>query len=338
MSTKYPAKIDDNVSLPPAIDGVTGVSCDIVNRLREAIIRIEDELGVKPRGMNTTVRNRLDSIEAVISNVEGTGSVVVIGSPTAGQVITWSGSAWIPQTETSDDVYRFITPLDLYDTYAWNTNVSSGDLDNSGNADNAIMENTSGPWVYGAVSQFGKTIQTIGGTASSFKLDGALTSLASATELTMQTWIRFGAVYTSGETSIFGMSQSDGTPNTHIGISWPTGKVIGGIRGSSYTQIDGYDSNVVTPNSWHHLAITWDGYATTLYFDGEVVGSAATTGTLDQGGTSPSWYIGDDPNNVGTSYFRGRVAMASVCPTLRDQSYIRESYARGFGVAEYASV
>lgn len=63
---KYPAQIDNSLSLPTVIDNFSPVTGDTVNRLRDAILSIETELGVKPSGLSTTVRNRLDDLQSKI--------------------------------------------------------------------------------------------------------------------------------------------------------------------------------------------------------------------------------------------------------------------------------
>lgn len=62
--TEYPVHIDNTSSLPLAVDGVTGVKAESVNRHNEAIVAIETELGEKPSSTYGTVRARLDAIEA----------------------------------------------------------------------------------------------------------------------------------------------------------------------------------------------------------------------------------------------------------------------------------
>lgn len=112
--TLYPAQIDNNVSLPRVTDNQTPVQGETVNRLREAIIAIENELGAKPSGGFATVRARMDNIENLITqqvvvlagDLGGTNaSPRVIGlqgrplssaAPSAGQVIGWDGLAWGP--------------------------------------------------------------------------------------------------------------------------------------------------------------------------------------------------------------------------------------------------
>lgn len=115
--TKYPASIDNNITLPLVTDNNTPVQGDTVNRLRNAIVALEAELGVKPSGVYTTVRARLDAIEAsinslLISGVDGdvegglaTTKVVGFGGrpfsdqqPSVNQVISWNGIAWTPST------------------------------------------------------------------------------------------------------------------------------------------------------------------------------------------------------------------------------------------------
>jgi hypothetical protein len=67
--TNYPAQIDDTTSLPPVTDNLTPVTGAAYNRLRDSIIAVEQELGVKPSGLYTTVRNRLDTLETLINEL-----------------------------------------------------------------------------------------------------------------------------------------------------------------------------------------------------------------------------------------------------------------------------
>ncbi len=66
---KYPAQIDNSQSLPTAIDNLKPVQGSIFNKLRDAVLAVESELGVKPSGSYTTVRSRLDILESVIGNL-----------------------------------------------------------------------------------------------------------------------------------------------------------------------------------------------------------------------------------------------------------------------------
>lgn len=112
--TIYPAQIDNNASLPRVVDNQTPVGGETVNRLRDAIIAIENELGAKPSGTFATVRARMDHIETLITqqvvtiagDLGGTPSdPLVIGlqgrpissaAPSFTQVLGWNGLAWGP--------------------------------------------------------------------------------------------------------------------------------------------------------------------------------------------------------------------------------------------------
>ncbi len=121
----YPASIDDSSSIPPAVDVSDIIDTTYINKLRSAIIAIETELGVKPSGVYTTVRARLDALEAAINAISGTGGggtpigpasgdladsypsptvvkiqnrTVASTAPTTGQALVWDGSAWSPGT------------------------------------------------------------------------------------------------------------------------------------------------------------------------------------------------------------------------------------------------
>lgn len=112
--TNYPAQIDNDASLPRVIDLQSPVYGDTVNRLRDAIVAIEGELGPQPATVYTNVRSRLDHIENLITqqvvtingDLGGTPSFpLVIGlqgrplssaAPVVNQSITWNGIAWAP--------------------------------------------------------------------------------------------------------------------------------------------------------------------------------------------------------------------------------------------------
>lgn len=116
----YPAQIDTTLSLPTAIDNLTPVQGAIFNRLRDAVIAIESELGIKPSSIYSTVKNRLDTIENtitttislnltgdVIGNINSTIQVINIqGNPVSdvapqfGEVLTWNGIAWAPTAQS----------------------------------------------------------------------------------------------------------------------------------------------------------------------------------------------------------------------------------------------
>ena len=103
MVTKYPARIDTSAELPTVIDNVTPFTADVVNRLRDAILAIEQELGIKPSGTFTTVRARLDWLEEHISDAYGGGggglsnlSGDVNGPPSATQVLGIGGRPFSP--------------------------------------------------------------------------------------------------------------------------------------------------------------------------------------------------------------------------------------------------
>lgn len=61
--TKYPAQLDTSNELPLAVDNVTPVKAEVVNRLRDAVMAIESELGIDPSREYGSVRARLDALE-----------------------------------------------------------------------------------------------------------------------------------------------------------------------------------------------------------------------------------------------------------------------------------
>jgi len=69
MTTKYPAQLDTSAEIPPIKDQSSPVSTSSISAIRDAIFAIEQELGVKPSDVYSTVRARLDNIETILANV-----------------------------------------------------------------------------------------------------------------------------------------------------------------------------------------------------------------------------------------------------------------------------
>jgi hypothetical protein len=124
----YSSAIDTVSTLPTVVDLTTPVAATVVNILRDTIIKIEAELGVKPSGIYGTVRARLDALDAIIASIIAGGGggggggtpvnfagdlmgtathQVVIGLytrplsatiPIAGQTLIFDGYQWNPST------------------------------------------------------------------------------------------------------------------------------------------------------------------------------------------------------------------------------------------------
>lgn len=71
--TKYPLQIDSTTELPKATDLVTPVKAEVVNRQRDAILAVENELGIEPSGTFSTVAARLDDMDVRIAEAATTG-------------------------------------------------------------------------------------------------------------------------------------------------------------------------------------------------------------------------------------------------------------------------
>lgn len=72
--SNYPNQIDITTELPKATDNVTPVKAELFNRLRDAIVSVENELGIQPSSTYSTVKDRLDAMDAKINQGGGGGS------------------------------------------------------------------------------------------------------------------------------------------------------------------------------------------------------------------------------------------------------------------------
>ena len=68
MATQYPNGVDNTSSLPYVTNGVSPMVGEDVNRLRDAIVAVETELGANPSGTFTSVDARLGAAETAISD------------------------------------------------------------------------------------------------------------------------------------------------------------------------------------------------------------------------------------------------------------------------------
>lgn len=68
--SKYPNSLDDSTSLPPSLDLITPVKAEVVNRLRDAILAIEVELGINPSSVFGTVDARMGDLDSRFSDIE----------------------------------------------------------------------------------------------------------------------------------------------------------------------------------------------------------------------------------------------------------------------------
>lgn len=112
MSSRYPSQIDSSLTLPIVTDNFSPVSGSVINSLREAIINVEAELGIKPSGTGGTVRARLEQLDTLIGNFASAGDIsgnlntpLVIGlqgnpissaTPSINQALVWNGAHWAP--------------------------------------------------------------------------------------------------------------------------------------------------------------------------------------------------------------------------------------------------
>lgn len=67
--SKYPNQLDDDTSLPKTVDLVTPVKAEVVNRLRDAIIATQAEIGTNPSSTFGNIKARLDDINGLISTL-----------------------------------------------------------------------------------------------------------------------------------------------------------------------------------------------------------------------------------------------------------------------------
>ena len=71
----YPSALDSYGTLPLVRDGIDEIRARDHNSLRDAIIKIEQELGIQPSGAFATVRDRLDSVSDASAQISASRRV-----------------------------------------------------------------------------------------------------------------------------------------------------------------------------------------------------------------------------------------------------------------------
>lgn len=109
----YPAQIDTTQSLPTVVDNFTPIQGAIFNRLRDAVLAIEIELGIKPSGNYGTVAARIAVLEGSLNNLQIIslsgdlghtlskpqvigiyGRPISSAAPNVGDIYVWNGVSW----------------------------------------------------------------------------------------------------------------------------------------------------------------------------------------------------------------------------------------------------
>lgn len=68
MTTTYPSDVDDLTSLPRVSNGTSSVVASDINKVRDAVVAVEAELGKNPSGTFGTLKDRLDQNDTTISS------------------------------------------------------------------------------------------------------------------------------------------------------------------------------------------------------------------------------------------------------------------------------
>ena len=166
--SKFPAQIDNSITLPAAVDNSTPIGAGIFNNLRSAVLQIEAELGVKPSGVSSTVRGRLDTIDTTLlsavslsNDLGNTAShPYVIGiqgrpissqAPVVGEILGWNGIVWMPMlpapgitTVFSGDIVG-LYPTPTVVRIQGNT-IKSGSLGSTQDGYTLTWNNSAGEW------------------------------------------------------------------------------------------------------------------------------------------------------------------------------------------------
>ncbi|MBS4044645.1 MAG: Ig-like domain-containing protein [Chitinophagaceae bacterium] len=154
-----------------------------------------------------------------------------------------------------------------------------------------------------------------------------ITSKLTTNKVTGEAWINIKVA------SSFGTVMKNWGDNNHgafhFGLSGTTGRLDIAITQTNGTVVNVTSPNVISLNTWHHVAFTLDGTNINLYEDGVLVASTTYNGTLSN--AIPVTYLGAKPNDAGTGpssgafsgYFNGLMDEVRIWNTALTQAEIR---------------
>lgn len=267
----YPSLIDTDATLPPFVDGQP-VSASISEKLRTTIIAIESELGIKPSGVSTTVRARLDALDAhllsfqpivLTKDLGGTfsspkvvgiqGRPISTAAPSVGQVLVWNGIAWIPSSVSgggtsfmSGDVIG-TTGNNLIAKLAGNNLYTEQVLDVNEDGYFLVWNGIDGYWAASKID----LNQSVGGDLGGFLPNPIVTGIQ---QVPVQ---QFN--YTSNEDGyilVYNHTSNQWEPKENI--SNLNGDITGAITNSFISKIQGNSISAASPNI--NDILSWDGY------------------------------------------------------------------------------
>ena len=181
----------------------------------------------------------------------------------------------------SAPIGRSATP-GLVAAYAFDEGSGTTVADASGGGNNGAVANAT--WM--SAGKYGGALEFDGSGARVLVPDAD--SLRLTTAMTLEAWVNPSTVSDAWRDVIY-----KGNDNYYLSATstQPSGVPAGGgIFDGSYGEAFG--TSVLAPNTWTHLAVTYDGSALSLYVNGAPASSLAKTGkTLNRGGRHVARHI-----------------------------------------------
>ncbi len=143
---------------------------------------------------------------------------------------------------------------------------------------------------------------------------------------TIEAWVNNPAL--SGEETMVAMGRR-GNTDYNFAFNFSTDTGWGGL--AMFADDMGWGS-VPTANAWHHLVVTYDGYAVLLYADGVLKNTAAKTAATPAGPVWVGVQTGDSVTPYG-SWFSGYINSVRIHNSVLDSGEVAANYALGPGTA-----
>ncbi|MBV6646244.1 MAG: hypothetical protein KI790_12385, partial [Cyclobacteriaceae bacterium] len=145
------------------------------------------------------------------------------------------------------------------------------------------------------------------------------------TSLTLEAWVRIASAEDQGAIiSHFNQNpQYDGF-SLEIGANGSNGLLsFFANDGGSVVFVDDPGSTNITDDTWHHVAVTFDGAGADFYIDGAFTGNAPLSRTIALAGNDI--FIGVDANLGGTRYLNGAIDEVRIWNTVRSPQQIADN-------------
>ena len=193
-------------------------------------------------------------------------------------------------------------------------------LDDSGKGNHGTVVSNAN---YGII--FSRPAMTFNGSSQYVVNTNVSSALNVGNNITISAWARPTAVGQSGGSDVAGLAISASAPFGPAGIEWNSASQFSFFTGATDNTTDSLTSGAKALNTWHHVAVTYDGTTKRIYVNGTLENSLTYAKSLKY--TNPLYLdIGSFVLYLVGNYFTGSIDDVRIYNRALSAAEIRAIY------------